>query len=192
MFCHMQRYLLVIIMLVGICHNGIAQDTASEPVRNDGNVGPIVFLPPHLPYATELLHRYNANLDNPNLRVPLTEQLLHDGKRGLHAWLKTNPDLSIFGVETHYPIYTDASKQNGVYLLKLPPDENTNLSIVLQERLNRFIQFSCQADGFPIPRQNKVSANDYHKTTEQSFAEYIYLAVIAVLLLIIFIQSKRA
>ena len=121
---------------------------------------PSVLMPGSLDYATELIHRFNAQVDNPNFLIPNIESLKSDAKRGLQGWLPVLPDTSVFAEDVVYPLYRSGLK-DGVLLLYLPPDRRSNIGLQIQERLRRFVKYSCLADGMPEPRPGRVSSSDY-------------------------------
>jgi hypothetical protein len=155
----MKHYLSLCLLLVVICHNCLAVESPMlpEPLPD----APVVHLPPDTAYSIRLLHAYNAQADNPNLLIPDIEKIILDAKNGLQAWLPCVPDPGVFTDRSSYPIYRSRSHDDRTLILLLPPDQQTQISQVLRERIQRFVNFTCQADGYPIPRAGKVSAVDY-------------------------------
>ncbi len=179
----MRSYLLLLVLLVGICHKARAESSlplVPEPMPNC----PFVFLPPNIHYAHTLIHRYNAHVSNPNLVVPSCERLHQDGQRGLQGWLPCAPNLSAFPAYLAYPIYRERSAESGLFVLFLPPDENSQIGLVIKERLGRSIEQQCLADGFPIPRAGQVSASDYEQSKSSLWGPLMAGMLIAVSLLL--------
>ncbi|NRA37040.1 MAG: hypothetical protein HRU15_02775 [Planctomycetes bacterium] len=205
MFSIMKVYLQMLLLLVVIAHTGSHGGQclgASELVPNQPAMissGPVITLPPHYDYATRLLHLYNAQVDNPNFRIPRIAEIMDDSKRGLQAWLSCLPDAMIFSQQNGYPIYRssgDINGQNETFVLFLPNSQGTLIEQHIQERLQRFIIYQCLADGFPRPQIGKVQASDYSMRQGDSVDTWLtplcagILAAISILLLLSLRRTK--
>ena len=187
----MRFYLWIWLWLVAITHSFAASGIPVEPEPMLD--GPRVILPGHLHYTTSLLHRYNAQVTNPNLVVPPLELLIQDAQQGRQGWLPVVPDISVFPDYVVYPVYKHR-EDNGVLILILPSDEQSNIGHIIKERLDRFIRYTCLADGFPIPRMGRVQASDYQKDRGSWFGALlagVLLGIALILLLRLIALSRR-
>lgn len=175
----MRVYLLCWLCFVVFCHKATAAEAPRLPQMPED--APLVYLPGDLSYSSKLLHAYNAQVDNPNLIVPRLEQILRDGRSGLQAWLPCVPDPGLFTDTQAYPVYRSADQLDQPLVLFLPPDRQTGISEVLRERLQRFIDYRCLADGFPPPRAGNSASAVYHATPARGDTSWLLLLAVGLL-----------